>query len=210
MTSAISTSPILRDLGQQAYVDVWHAMREFTDQRNADTADEIWLVEHPPVFTQGQAGKPEHILAAGDIPIVQTDRGGQVTYHGPGQLVAYVMLDIRRLGMNVRGLVSALENTIIDYLAHYNITAVARCDAPGVYVNDAKIAALGLRIRRGYSYHGLSFNINMDLQPFSQINPCGYAGLQATQLVDLGGPGDVAVVKQELMPRLIATLSLPS
>ena len=170
----------VRELGVQAYEPVWHAMQDFTNQRTADTADELWLVQHPPVFTQGQAGKAEHLLLPGDIPVVQVDRGGQVTYHGPGQLVAYPLVDVRRLGLGVRELVSRIEQSLIDLLASYGVSAEARADAPGVYVNGAKIASLGLRIRRGCSFHGLALNVDMDLQPFQRINQCGYAGLAMT------------------------------
>ncbi len=161
-------------------------MQDFTLQRNADTKDELWLLEHPPVFTQGMNGKPEHLLSPGDIPVVPVDRGGQVTYHGPGQLVAYVMLDLARLGIGIRGLVEALEQSVIDWLAAQGVTAQARRDAPGVYVEGAKIAALGLRVKRGCSYHGLAFNVDMNLEPFSRINPCGYKGMPVTQLAELG------------------------
>jgi len=179
----------VRELGLQAYEPVWHAMQDFTNQRTADTADELWLVQHPPVFTQGQAGKAEHLLLPGDIPVVQVDRGGQVTYHGPGQLVAYPLVDVRRLGLGVRELVSRIEQSLIDLLASYGVSAEARADAPGVYVDGAKIASLGLRIRHGRSFHGLALNVDMDLQPFQRINPCGYAGLRMTQLADLvAGP----------------------
>lgn len=183
----ISTSKSLlltRHLGVQSYDLVWQRMRDFTDRRNAETADELWLVQHSPVFTQGQAGKAEHLLNPGDIPVVQTDRGGQVTYHGPGQLVAYPLLDLRRLGIGVRDLVTLLENTVIEFLAQWNLTAVAKPDAPGVYLDGRKIASLGLRVRRGCSFHGVSLNIHMDLAPFLRINPCGYNGLQMTQLAD--------------------------
>lgn len=175
---------LIRWLGQVDYETAWHAMQQFTDTRGAQSADEIWLLEHPPVFTQGQAGKAEHLLFPGDIPVVQVDRGGQVTYHGPGQLVAYVLVDIRRLGMGVRELVSLIENSLIELLADYTVSAVARADAPGVYVGDAKIASLGLRIRRGCSFHGLALNVDMDLAPFKRINPCGYQGLRMTRLAD--------------------------
>ncbi len=168
-----------------AYEPVFKAMQEFTAQRDANTKDEIWLLNHKPVFTQGQAGKAEHILVPGDIPVVQIDRGGQVTYHGPGQLVAYLLLDVRRSALGVRDLVERIESSIIDVLAGFGIDSESQRKAPGVYVNNAKIAALGLRIRNGCSYHGLSFNIAMDLSPFSRINPCGYAGMQVTQLCDL-------------------------
>ncbi|WP_423811152.1 lipoyl(octanoyl) transferase LipB [Providencia stuartii] len=159
-------------------------MHQFTENRDKDTPDELWLVEHPRVFTQGQAGKAEHVLAPGDIPVIQSDRGGQVTYHGPGQQVMYVMLDLKRNKLGVRDLVTALENTVVKTLAHYHIDAYPRPDAPGVYVNSDKICSLGLRIRKGCSFHGLALNINMDLEPFNRINPCGYAQLKMTQLRD--------------------------
>lgn len=177
-------------------------MRAFTETRDADTLDELWLVEHPPVFTQGLAGKAKHLLAPGDIPVIQVDRGGQVTYHGPGQVVVYCLLDVRRLGLNVRGLVTALEQAVIDLLAAYGIIAQARPDAPGVYVDGAKVASLGLRIRQGRSYHGLSLNVDMDLEPFTRINPCGYPGLQVTQLRDLGVLLTPDAVAEELLPVL--------
>ena len=173
---------IIRPLRHADYVTIWQAMREFTDSRTADTADEIWLIEHPPVYTLGQAGKQEHILNPGNIPIINVDRGGQVTYHGPGQLVVYFMLDIKRLGLGIRELVTHLENSVIQLLADYKITAIAKRNAPGVYVEGAKICSIGLRIRRGCSYHGLAFNIDMDLSPFNGINPCGFAKLPVTQL----------------------------
>lgn len=166
------------------YVPIWESMRDFTSARAAQTPDECWLLSHTSVFTQGQAGKPEHLLLPGDIPVVQIDRGGQVTYHGPGQLVAYLMIDVRRSEIGVRELVEQLELSVIDVLAGYGVPAHSQRKAPGVYVNGAKIAALGLRIRQGRSYHGLSFNIDMDLAPFARINPCGYAGLEVTQLRD--------------------------
>jgi lipoyl(octanoyl) transferase len=177
-------------------------MQSFTDARGPDTPDELWLVEHEPVFTLGQAGKPEHVLAAGDIPVVHVDRGGQVTYHGPGQIVAYPLLDLRRLHVGVRELVRRIEQAIIDTLAEWNIQARRRDGAPGVYVADAKIAALGLRVRRGCTFHGLAFNIAMDLEPFRRINPCGYAGLQVTQMLDLGGPSRLADVEEVLIVEL--------
>ncbi len=175
---------VIRHLGCVPYEPAWHAMQNFTQIRDADSPDEIWLLEHPSVFTQGQAGKAEHVLAAGDIPVVQVDRGGQVTYHGPGQLVAYILVDVRRAGQGVRDLVSRIENTLIDVLSQYGVAAEAKPDAPGVYVAGNKIASLGLRIRRGCSFHGLALNVDMDLQPFHRINPCGYAGLKMTQLRD--------------------------
>ena len=177
---------LVRDLGRRDYQSTWQAMRAFTDQRTPSTPSEIWRLEHDPVFTQGQAGRAEHLLNPGDIPAVQTDRGGQVTYHGPGQLVVYLMLSLREAGLGVRGLVSAMERSVISLLGQYDVPACARADAPGVYVDGAKIAALGLRVRRGYTYHGLSFNIDMDLQPFSRINPCGYQGMPVTQARALG------------------------
>lgn len=173
---------IVRDLGLVEYQPTLEAMRKLTAERDADTPDEIWLLQHAPVFTQGQAGKAEHVLAAGDIPVIQVERGGQVTYHGPGQLVGYLMLDLRRLGLGVRELVTAMEQSLVDLLASYAVEAAPRPDAPGVYVGDAKIASLGLRVRRGCSFHGLALNVDMDMQPFSRINPCGYSGLQMTQL----------------------------
>lgn len=172
-------------LGRQAYEPVWQNMRELTDTRDADTEDQLWLVEHDPVFTQGRAGKPEHLLLPGDIPVVQTDRGGQVTYHGPGQIVLYPLLDVRRAKLSVRGLVSAIENAVVSLLADYHIEAHARAEAPGVYVDERKIASLGLRIRRGASFHGVALNVDNDLTPFERINPCGYAGLEMTRMADL-------------------------
>ncbi len=173
----------------QPYEQVWKAMTEFTNSRTPETLDQLWLVQHSPVFTQGQAGKAEHLLVPGDIPVVQSDRGGQVTYHGPGQLVAYPLLDLRRLKMGVRELVTAIEQTIVATLAHYQIDAFPKADAPGVYVNNQdrvdKIASLGLRVRRGCSFHGLALNVDMDLSPFLRINPCGYQGLAMTQMRDL-------------------------
>ncbi|WP_104182386.1 lipoyl(octanoyl) transferase LipB, partial [Arthrobacter sp. B0490] len=173
-------------------------MQHFTNTRDADSGDEIWLLQHPPVFTQGQAGKAEHLLFPGEIPVVQVDRGGQVTYHGPGQLVGYLLLDVRRLGIGVRELVNRIEQSLIDLLAGYGIEAAAKADAPGVYVNGAKIASLGLRIRNGRSFHGLALNVDMDLEPFRRINPCGYAGLPMTQLRDLIGPIDISEVADRL------------
>ncbi|XKE44052.1 lipoyl(octanoyl) transferase LipB [Halomonas organivorans] len=175
----------LHRLGRRPYEPVWRAMRDLTDTRDGDTPDQLWLVEHDPVFTQGRAGKPEHLLMPGDIPVVQTDRGGQVTYHGPGQVVLYPLLDVRRARLGVRDLVSALEEAAIALLAEYDIEARARPDAPGVYVGEAKIASLGLRIRRGASFHGIALNVDADLSPFDRINPCGYAGMAMTRLVDL-------------------------
>lgn len=177
------TAPlVVRNLGLVEYQPVLEAMRSFTAERTAETADEIWLLQHPRVFTQGQAGKAEHVLAPGDIPVIKVERGGQVTYHGPGQLVAYVLLDLRRLGIGVRDLVTAMEQALVTTLATYDVSAAPRADAPGVYVGTAKIASLGLRIRGGCSFHGLALNVDMDMEPFRRINPCGYAGLAMTQL----------------------------
>jgi lipoyl(octanoyl) transferase len=189
----------IRRLGRQPYQPVWQAMSSFTDNRVAETVDELWLLEHDPVFTLGQAGKMEHVLAPGDIPVVPVDRGGQVTYHGPGQIVAYPMIDLRRAGVSVRELVRRIEQAIIDTLAHWHIDAARREGAPGVYVADAKVAALGLRVRRGCSFHGLAFNVAMDLEPYQRINPCGYKGLEVTQVVDLGGPSRLADVEDVLI-----------
>ena len=192
---------LVRRLGLLEYEPVWRAMQTFTDLRDADTADELWLVEHPPVFTQGQAGRAEHVLAPGDIPVIQVDRGGQVTYHGPGQIVAYPLIDISRLKLGVRALVSGIEQAIIDVLKSYAVEAELIAGAPGVYVDGAKIASLGLRIRRGKSFHGLAFNIDMDLEPFQRINPCGYEGLQVTTLSAF-----TEVSMEEAENRLIAGL----
>jgi lipoyl(octanoyl) transferase len=198
----------VRDLGRQPYVPVWRAMQGFTDARTAETPDEIWLVEHDPVFTLGQAGKAEHVLLPGDIPVVKVDRGGQVTYHGPGQIVAYPLLDLKRLKVGVRDYVCKIEQAIIDTLDHWNIHASRRDGAPGVYVNDAKVAALGIRVRRGCTFHGLAFNIAMDLSPFHRINPCGYAGLKVTSMLDLGGPSSLDEVKTVLLETLSAQFGL--
>nr|WP_173867195.1 lipoyl(octanoyl) transferase LipB [Pseudomonas guangdongensis] len=196
----------VRQLGLLPYQPVWQAMQRFTNERGPEAADEIWLLEHRPVFTQGQAGKPEHLLLPGDIPVVQADRGGQVTYHGPGQLIAYLLLDVRRSGLGVRELVSRMEQALVALLAEYGVEAHARADAPGVYVGAAKIASLGLRIRHGRSFHGLALNVDMDLEPFRRINPCGYAGLAMTQLRDLVGPIDFAEVRERLQRQLVQQL----
>ena len=183
-------------------------MQAFTDARDTETPDELWLVEHPPVFTLGQAGKWEHVLLPGEIPVVPVDRGGQVTYHGPGQIVAYPLIDLRRLKLGIRELVCRIEQAIIDTLGSWNVEAVRKEGAPGVYVAGAKIAALGLRVRRGCTFHGLAFNVNMDLEPFHRINPCGYQGLAVTQLMDLGGPSSLAEVEAELVAQLARQLGL--
>ncbi|KHN91011.1 lipoyl(octanoyl) transferase LipB [Pectobacterium actinidiae] len=185
MTHLLQDKIIVRQFDVQPYEPVSLAMHHFTDRRDDKTPDEIWLVQHPRVFTQGQAGKAEHILMPGDIPVIQSDRGGQVTYHGPGQQVMYVLIDLKRRKLGVRQLVTAIENTVIGTLAHFQIEAHARPDAPGVYVGERKICSLGLRIRKGCSFHGLALNIAMDLSPFLRINPCGYAGMEMTQISDL-------------------------
>jgi lipoyl(octanoyl) transferase len=205
----------VRHLGRVEYAPTFAAMRSFTEARTSRTQDEIWLLEHPPVFTQGQAGKPEHVLAPGDIPVVATNRGGQVTYHGPGQLVAYPLLDLHRRGIGIRELVTLLENAMIQTVAGYGITAFARREAPGLYVERAseggpaeicKLGSIGLRVSRGCSYHGLSLNVAMDLEPFSRINPCGYAGLRMTQVSELGGPANVETVAHDLEVALLRKL----
>ena len=200
---------IVRDLGRQPYEPVWRAMQAFTDTRDEGTPDELWLVEHDPVFTLGQAGKPEHVLMPGDIPVVQVDRGGQVTYHGPGQIVAYPLLDLKRLKIGVRDYVCRIEQAIIDTLAEWNIDGARRDGAPGVYVNGAKIAALGIRVRRGCTFHGLAFNIAPESTPaFQRINPCGYQGLQVVALQDLGGPSSLEAVKPVLVDALARQFGL--
>ncbi|MEO7014687.1 MAG: lipoyl(octanoyl) transferase LipB [Dokdonella sp.] len=198
----MSQTLIVRRLGCQAYQPVLDAMRGFSERRDGNSVDEFWVLEHEPVFTLGQAGKPEHVLAAGDIPVIRVERGGQVTYHGPGQIVGYPMIDLRRLGIGVRELVNRIEQAIIDTLDHWNIVAMRRPGAPGVYVGDAKVGALGLRIRRGCSFHGLALNVGMDLEPFRRINPCGYQGLRVTQVLDLGGPGSLKAVEDVLIDEL--------
>lgn len=199
---------LVKDLGRRAYEPVWRAMQAFTDARDEATADELWLVEHDPVFTLGQAGRPEHVLAPGDIPVLHVDRGGQVTYHGPGQIVAYPLLDLKRLKIGVREYVCRIEQAVIDTLGEWNIEGRRREGAPGVYVNGAKVAALGIRVRRGCTFHGLAFNIAMDLEPFSRINPCGYAGLEVVSMADLGGPAGLEAVKPVLLRELAARFGL--
>ena len=196
------------DLGRQAYEPVWRAMQRFTDARDQDPLDELWLVEHEPVFTLGQAGKPEHVLAPGEIPVLHVDRGGQVTYHGPGQIVLYPLLDLRRIGIGVREYVCRIEQAIIDTLDEWNIGGQRREGAPGVYVAGAKVAALGIRVRRGCTFHGLAFNIGMDLEPFHRINPCGYQGLQVTSMRDLGGPSSMDAVKPVLLDHIARQFGL--
>ena len=197
---------IVKHLGRVAYEPTWRAMQDFTAQRGPDTPDEIWLLEHPPVFTLGLAGKREHILQATDIPIIPIDRGGQVTYHGPGQIVAYLLLDLKRRGYGVRELVNRMEQAIIDLLAEFDIEGKRRDKAPGVYVDEKKIAALGLRIKHGMSYHGLALNVDMDLTPFSYINPCGYEGLEVTQLRALSVTQDLPTVAERVLGHLQARL----
>jgi lipoyl(octanoyl) transferase len=199
--------PVMRWLGQVPYEPTWRQMQHLTDVRDESTPDEVWLLEHPPVFTLGMNADPRHVLGAGDIPVVRIDRGGQVTYHGPGQLVVYPLIDLRRANLGVRDLVTALERSVVRYAASLGIEAAVRCEAPGVYVRGAKLASVGLRVRRGASYHGLALNVAMDLEPFGRINPCGYAGLAMTQLSAEGGPADVATVAAALQPFLLAALS---
>jgi lipoyl(octanoyl) transferase len=198
----------VRMLGLQDYEPLWRAMQRFTDTRTPETIDEIWFTEHPPVFTLGLNASREHLLATGDIPVVQIDRGGQVTYHGPGMLMIYPLIDLKRLGLGVRDLVTALEQSVVDLAAGYGIDARARPDAPGVYVADTKFASVGLRIRRGASYHGMALNVNVDLEPFLRINPCGYAGLEMTDLATLGGDSDLESVREKLLPHLLDHLHL--
>lgn len=206
--TATAAQAVVRDLGRQPYEPVWRAMQRFTDARHDATTDELWVVEHDPVFTLGQAGKEEHVLAPGDIPVLHVDRGGQVTYHGPGQIVVYPLLDLRRLGIGVRDYVCRIEQAIIDTLDEWNIGAERLEGAPGVYVGGAKIAALGIRVRRGCSFHGLAFNVAMDLEPFHRINPCGYKGLQVTSVLDLGGPSGPDAVKPVLLAHLASQFGL--
>ena len=198
---------IVRQLGRQRYMPIWQKMQDFTDTRDENTPDEIWLVEHESVFTQGQAGKDEHLLAPGDIEVIKVDRGGQVTYHGPGQQMMYVLFNLRRLKIGVRELVTWLEECIIESLSEFAIDAYAKADAPGVYVNDSKIASLGLRVRRGCSFHGLALNVNMDLSPFLRINPCGYAGMNMVQTKELNGPQNLEAAGEGLVKHMIKKLN---
>jgi lipoyl(octanoyl) transferase len=206
--SAVLNRPavLVRRLGLVDYQAAFERMVRFTEERGPASADEIWLLQHPPVFTLGLNADPAHVLTAGDVPVIKTDRGGQVTYHGPGQLVAYVLLDLQRRGLGVRALVSALENAVVAALAGYGIAAAGAARAPGVYVGGAKIASLGLRVRRGCSYHGLALNVSVDLAPFGRINPCGFRGLEVTRVCDLGGPADVETVGQDLEAALLRAL----
>lgn len=197
---------IVRSLGQQPYLETWEAMKSFTAQRGESTNDELWCLEHPRVYTQGQAGKAEHILAPGDIPVIEVDRGGQVTYHGPGQLVVYLMIGLTRRKMGVRALVDLIEQAIVRTLAELGIAAEPRPDAPGVYVGEAKIASLGLRVRRGCSFHGLALNVDMDMEPFRRINPCGYAGLAMCQVCDFVPTASMEDIENRLVAQLVAGL----
>ncbi|WP_432696785.1 lipoyl(octanoyl) transferase LipB [Marinobacterium sp. YM272] len=207
---AVADELIVRELGLQPYEPTWHRMQAFTDQRDAQTVDEIWLLEHEPVFTQGQAGKAEHLLNPGEIPVVQVDRGGQVTYHGPGQLIAYLMIDLRRRNIGVRDTVSLMEKAVVSVLADFGVDAYPKPDAPGVYVDGAKISSLGLRVRRGATFHGLALNLDMEMEPFLRINPCGYAGLAMTQLSQLAPDADLASVPAKLVNYLIAEIGYTS
>jgi lipoyl(octanoyl) transferase len=202
------SSLIVRHLGEVDYHDAWQNMQHFTNSRQSDTADELWFLQHPAVYTLGKNGKAEHILNPMDVPVVNVDRGGQVTYHGPGQIIVYTLLDLNRLKIGVRELVTIIEQTIIELLADYDVSASARREAPGVYVNDAKIAALGLRVRKGCSFHGLALNVDMDLEPFSRINPCGYEGLEVTQLKRFVDDIQVPDVVENLQQRLVEKFSI--
>ena len=199
---------IVRELGREDYEPLWRRMQAFTNARDGDTADELWFTEHPPVFTLGVNAGREHLLAPGDIPVVQIDRGGQVTYHGPGQLMIYPLVDLRRRGLGVRGLVTALEDSVVALLAEHGIEAGAKKDAPGVYVDNAKVASVGLRIRRGSSFHGMALNVDVDLEPFSRINPCGFQGLEMTDLKRLGIDATLTEVSRELLPHLTERMSV--
>ena len=199
---------IIRELGLQVYEPVWRAMQDFTRTRTESTPDEIWFTEHESVFTLGLNTAPEHLLDPGDIPVIQIDRGGQVTYHGPGQLMIYPLIDLRRAGLGVRDLVTALEQSVVDLAADYGIEAASRCDAPGVYVDGIKLASVGLRIRRNASFHGMALNVSVDLEPFSRINPCGFEDLELTDLARLGADCELAVVRDSLLPHLLRHLRM--
>ncbi len=198
----------IKSFGLTDYVPAWRAMQAFTDARGLRTPDEIWFMEHKPVFTLGVNAAPEHLLAPGDIPVVQVDRGGQVTYHGPGQLMIYPLLDLKRAGIGVRALVTALEQSAVRLAAAHGIESASRCDAPGVYANGVKFASVGLRIRRGASFHGMALNVNMDLEPFARINPCGFRGLEVSDLHKLGAPLSIEAAQRTLLPYLLAELGL--
>jgi lipoyl(octanoyl) transferase len=199
-------APVLRHLGLVEYEPTWRAMQRFTEERGLWTPDEIWFLEHPPVFTLGLNASRAHVLAPGDIPVVQIDRGGQVTYHGPGQLVVYPLIDLKRAALGIRDFVTALERSVIELAAHFGIAAECRRSAPGVYIGGRKLASVGVRVRRGGSYHGLALNVTLDLEPFQRINPCGFAGLEMTRLADLGGPGSVAACAAALEPLIVRAL----
>lgn len=208
MRQAADETIVIRDLDRQDYVPLWHAMQRFTDARSESTSDEIWFTEHPPVFTMGLNASEEHLLAPGDIPVVQIDRGGQVTFHGPGQLMIYPLLDLKRRNLGVRTLVTALEQSVVDLAAEFDVPAASRADAPGVYVEGDKLASVGLRIRRGCSFHGMALNIDVDLEPFSRINPCGYAELKMTDLTRLGTDLDLATTWPRLLPHFLHHLRI--
>ena len=211
-TTAVPSAPpviVVRHLGRVEYEPTWRAMQRFTDERGPASADELWFLEHPPVFTLGLNGRREHVLAAGDIPVMHVDRGGQVTYHGPGQLVVYPLLDLRRLGLSIRDLVMRLENAVVELCAGLGIEAAGRRDAPGVYVQGRKLASIGLRVRRDGTYHGIALNVLNDLEPFSRINPCGYAGLQVTRLADLAPVTSLDEIAQRFGPILVRHLTEP-
>lgn len=199
---------IIREFGLQPYESIWHAMQEFTNMRDESTPDEIWFTEHEKVFTLGLNTAPEHLLETGDIPVVQVDRGGQVTYHGPGQLMIYTLINLRRAGLGVRDLVTALEQSVVDLAAEYGIEAASRSDAPGVYVDGVKLASIGLRIRRGASFHGMALNVDADLEPFSRINPCGFKDLDVIDLASLGADNELSVVRDRLLPHLMRHLKM--
>jgi len=199
---------VVRNLGRQDYKPVWHAMQEFTNTRDANTADEIWFTEHNPVFTLGVNASREHLLAPGNIPVVQVDRGGQVTYHGPGQLMIYTLIDIKRAGVGIRPLVTALEQSVVDLVGEYGVQAASRKDAPGVYVDGVKLASIGLRIRRGSSFHGMALNVDVDTEAFSRINPCGFSNMQVTDLTRLGTGQDIVSAQSQLLPLFLGHLGL--
>ena len=204
----LARSVAIRDLGLQEYEPLWRSMQRFTDTRGPDTIDEIWFTEHPPVFTLGLNASRDHLLGTGDIPVVQIDRGGQVTYHGPGMLMIYPLIDLKRAGLGVRDLVTALEQSAVDLAAEYDIDAAAHPEAPGVYVQDTKFASIGLRVRRGASYHGMALNVAVDLEPFLRINPCGYAGLEMTDLATLGGDSNLGEVRNKYLPHFLRHLRM--
>ena len=204
----VTPSTVVRFLGEVDYETSWQQMQDFTDLRDVDSPDELWFLQHPPVYTLGKNAKAEHVLNPAEIPVINTDRGGQVTYHGPGQIIVYTLLDLSRLNMGIRQLVTILEQSVIELLADYGVESCARADAPGVYVNNAKIAALGLRVRKGRSFHGLALNVDMNLEPFNRINPCGYAGLEITQLKNFVADVDVGEVSEKLQRLLLKNLGL--